>query len=221
MNIAVERIYEHSEVLTCMFGLVFFLLTSVQVLFPVRLKSLLSCFFSNHYFLDFQSVSQDFFSLFNVLLFLIQNIILSVFIFKGLAFLGFEFANDLIVFFKIFSALSLYFLFQFSVGKFFSYLFDYEDTFNKILVLKFSYMKVVSFGILPFLLLANYFPYVSIEFLSYGTALMMSILLTIRVVFIITNNNKWILQSLFYFILYICTLEIAPLLIINKITMVN
>ena len=88
-------------------------------------------------------------------------------------------------------------------------------------MLKFSYMKVVSLGVLPFLLTTHYFPYFQIDFLGYGTLVVLCILLMVRVVFIVSNNNKWILQSLFYFILYICSLEIAPLLIINKLTMVN
>jgi hypothetical protein len=221
MNIAIERVLENNEVITWMFGLVFFLLTCVQLLFSVRLKSLLSSFFSKYYFLDFQTALQDTFSLFNVLLFLIQNLILSIFLFKACVFLEIDFDNDLLFFLKLFTSLTMYFLFQYIVGKVFSYLFDYEDRFNHIHVLKFSYMKVVSFGLLPFLLTTHYFPYFQIEFLSYGTLVVLCILLTIRVVFIISFNNKWILQSLFYFILYICSLEIAPLLIINKLTMVN
>ena len=204
-----------------MFGLLFFLLTCVQLLFPVRLKSLLTSFFSKYYFLDFQTALQDTFSLFNVLLFLIQNLILSIFLFKVCVFLDVAFQNELLFFSTLFTALSLYFLFQYITGKIFSYLFDYEDKFNSIHVLKFSYMKVVSVGVLPFLLLAHYSPYFHSKIMSYVILLVFCILLMIRVVFIFSSNNKWILQSLFYFILYICSLEIAPLLIINKLTMVN
>ena len=114
MNIAVERVFENNEIITWMFGLVFFLLTCVQLLFPVRLKSLLTLFFSKYYFLDFQTALQDTFSLFNVLLFLIQNLILSIFLFKACIFLDVAFQNEMLFFFQLFFGLDCIFCFNMS-----------------------------------------------------------------------------------------------------------
>ncbi|NQV78269.1 MAG: DUF4271 domain-containing protein, partial [Lutibacter sp.] len=50
------------------------------------------------------------------------------------------------------------------------------------------------------------------------TFLVFLLVLILRYVLILLNNKKLIFNNLFYFILYLCALEIAPLIIVLKLT---
>jgi hypothetical protein len=52
-----------------------------------------------------------------------------------------------------------------------------------------------------------------VQFLAYFVI----ILFLIRIVFHLINNKKLILSKLFYFILYFCAFEIAPLFVLFKL----
>jgi len=80
------------------------------------------------------------------------------------------------------------------------------------LVCKLSYLYSISFVLLVFYILflfspLNYF---------YFTVIILG-LFTLRYLFLLTNNKKLVFSDLFYFILYICAFEIAPLLTLFKL----
>ena len=80
------------------------------------------------------------------------------------------------------------------------------------LVCKLSYLYSVSFFLLVFYILflfspLNYF---------YFTVIILG-LFTLRYLFLLTSNKKLVFSELFYFILYICAFEIAPLLTLFKL----
>jgi hypothetical protein len=80
------------------------------------------------------------------------------------------------------------------------------------LVCKLSYLYSISFFLLVFYILflfspLNYF---------YFTVIILG-LFTLRYLFLLTNNKKLVFSELFYFILYICAFEIAPLLTLFKL----
>ena len=80
------------------------------------------------------------------------------------------------------------------------------------LVCKLSYLYSISFVLLVFYILflfspLNYF---------YFTVIILG-LFTLRYLFLLTNNKKLVFSELFYFILYICAFEIAPLLTLFKL----
>ena len=80
------------------------------------------------------------------------------------------------------------------------------------LVCKLSYLYSISFVLLVFYILflfspLNYF---------YFTVIILG-LFTLRYLFLLTSNKKLVFSELFYFILYICAFEIAPLLTLFKL----
>ena len=80
------------------------------------------------------------------------------------------------------------------------------------LVCKLSYLYSISFFLLVFYILflfspLNYF---------YFTVIILG-LFTLRYLFLLTSNKKLVFSELFYFILYICAFEIAPLLTLFKL----
>lgn len=87
-----------------------------------------------------------------------------------------------------------------------------SDFLRYFLLTKSGYLYNVCLWTFPALIIFKY-SYNSINALWIFFAL----LLLIRFVLILVNNKKLILSNLFYFILYLCSFEIAPLLILYKL----
>lgn len=223
MNIGVERVFQNQDMITGIYVLIFGLLTLIKFLYPKRFISLSNCLFSKNYFLDYANELSEAFSMFHVLLFIVQNLIFTVLFYNYFSFQEYEvvFGTGWYGALQIFAALSLYFIFQLTLGKTIAIIFRFEEIYAAIRIYKFSYLKIASFALLPILLLQNYAFQENKESIVLGTAFVFVSVLFLRVILIVTKNNKLIIERLFYFILYLCTLEIAPLLIIYKLTTVN
>lgn len=76
---------------------------------------------------------------------------------------------------------------------------------------KYIYLSGVAIWLFPCLLIDNYY-FKSPNLLYFFIVF----LFLLRFFLVLFNNKKLILNKLFYFILYLCTLEIAPLFIILK-----
>lgn len=223
MNIGIERVFQNQDIIIGVYVLIFGLLTLVKFLYPKRFISLSNCLFSKNYFLDYANELSKSFSIFHVLLFIIQNLIFTLLFYNyfHLQGVGNWFSSDFMGILRVFAGLSLYFIFQLAFGKSVSILFRFEEMYAAIRVYKFSYLKIAAFALLPILLLQNFTFHESKDIMVVWTAFVFVSVLFLRVVLIVVKNNKLIIDRLFYFILYLCTLEIAPLLIIYKLTTVN
>jgi len=82
------------------------------------------------------------------------------------------------------------------------FLFSKIGSFFSIAIYLFIILVIVSYTTLPS------------QFLTNATIFAFSI----RLISLVKNNKKLIFSRLFYFILYICTLEIAPLYLLYKLT---
>lgn len=203
---------------TLIYCLVFLFLAVVRVKYSKMLLGLLSCVFKKSYFIDFSNELQDSFSGFKGLLFLIQNLILSVFFYLlTIRYLDTTVANDYGLYLKIFFTLTLFLIFQYSFSVVISKVFSFTDLFKQIHVLKFSYLKIVTFLMLPFLLIETYSGLNISSEISNITIIVFVVLMLLRSVIVVFRNNKLIIESLFYFIVYLCTLEIIPVLLILKV----
>jgi len=86
-------------------------------------------------------------------------------------------------------------------------------------VSKRSYLYSISIGIF-FLNVIYFYGFERIQAFFPGIILLLSgiiLLFAIRFVLILINNKNLIIKELFYFILYLCAFEIAPLLILFKL----
>lgn len=223
MNIGIERVFQHQDMITGIYVLIFGLITLIKFLYPKRFTALSNCLISKSYFLDYANELSESFSMFHVLLFVVQNLIFTILFYNYFFFeeVSHLFGADWLGALRIFTGLSLYFIFQLVFGKTASIIFRFEELYTAIRVYKFSYLKVAAFALLPVLLLQNYAFQENRDALVMGTAFVFVSVLFLRVILIVVKNNKLIIERLFYFILYLCTLEIAPLLIIYKLTTVN
>jgi hypothetical protein len=203
--------------ITLIFLLIFILLVVVKLIYNERLFLLTTIGISKKYFLNYGKESRLIFNGFNSILFIVQSLIGMLIVYAFLQFYQPELVQESsFLLLKIFLGLSIIFLIRYLIGKGFGILFDVENTHNHISFEKMSYLFSILLLILPFLLLVFYIEKYNFLFFQLLIAVL-TILLTIRYLFLFSNNKKQIASRLFYFILYLCALEIAPIFIIYKI----
>ena len=166
----------------------------------------------------FSKEKNIFFNLYQVLSFIVQLLSISLLLYFLTDIFDVKTAdNDLKLYLKIILGVGLYFLIRFVVGSFLATIFNFETLHKKIFYEKTSFLNNLILWLLPFLVLTSYAKDFGVFFLKF-TFVIFIILAIIRYVILIVNNNKLVFNHLFYFILYICVLEIAPLVIIIKST---
>ncbi|HCE54321.1 MAG: DUF4271 domain-containing protein [Lutibacter sp.] len=216
---AKEIIHQNHHWVSLVFLAILVFLTLAKVLYKDRLLHTASLFFANKYlFIYFNKEKNDILNLFQFLMFMVQLLALA---------LIFYFANNLWQFSAKLNALNgylllvagvgLYFCFRYLIELFLAEIFNIKNKFNRIIYDKVSYFNNLILWILPFLILsvyANIYKELSFKI----TFFVLIILLILRYILVLANNKKLIVNNLFYFILYICALEIAPLAIILKLT---
>lgn len=188
------------------------LVTVLRVVYPKRFDDFIKLPISNNYFLTkgkFEELKHPF----SVLFFLIQVLTLSLFIF--LFFLE-KREVSATIFIKITLASFIFILIKTCIEKLIGSIFDIETIINNYIFTKLSYRNFISL----FLIVLNFIFYFSVE----PTMLLLFIfsgfivLLNLFILFInYKNYRSLIFSNFFYFLLYICALEISPYLILYKV----
>lgn len=203
--------------ITLIFLLIFLLLVLVKLIYKERLYQLVSIGFSKKYFLNYGKDNRLTFNSFNGILFIVQSLIILLIAYAFLLFYSPQLIQESnFLFLKIVVGSAIIFLLRYVIGKSLGLLFDIKNSHNHIAFVKMSYLFSVFLLTLPFLLLVFYSEKYNLLFFHLLIAIL-TILLIIRYLFIFINNKKFIATELFYFILYLCALEIAPILILFKI----
>ncbi len=188
------------------------LVTVLRVVYPKRFDDFIKLPISNNYFLTkgkFEELKHPF----SVLFFLIQVLTLSLFIFL---FLLEKRELSATIFIKITLASFTFILIKTCIEKLIGSIFDIETIINNYIFTKLSYRNFISL----FLIVLNFIFYFSVE----PTMLLLFIfsgfivLLNLFILFInYKNYRSLIFSNFFYFLLYICALEISPYLILYKV----
>ena len=188
------------------------LVTVLRVVYPKRFDDFIKLPISNNYFLTkgkFEELKHPF----SVLFFFIQVLTLSLFIFLFFLEKG-EFSA--MIFIKITLASFTFILIKTCIEKLIGSIFEIETIINKYIFTKLSYRNFISL----FLIVLNFIFYFSIEptmlllFISSGSI----VVLNLFILFInYKNYRSLIFSNFFYFLLYICALEISPYLILYKV----
>lgn len=154
---------------------------------------------------------------FNVLMLIIHLLSISVFIFV----LYREFVNPQIketgiLFLRIFTGYSFLILLKFTVEKIIGNVFDLDEVIDNYLFQKHTYRNFITIGVLAFSILLVYIPFFPLwtYYLIFGLLLVATFISFSR---IISKNMVLVTQHLFYFILYLCALEIAPYILLYKL----
>jgi len=216
---AKEIIYQNKDWVTLIFFTILLILTFLKILFKERLSQILTLFLSKKYLLIyFNKDRSTILSVFQISLFVIQTLILSLIIYFSFAYFGSLLSeSNFTQFLSILLGVSLYFGVRYLIGLFLAFLFNLKLEHSKIIYDKVNYFNNLILWIIPFLIISIYAQNFHIIFFKI-TCIIFLILLAIRYILVLSNNKKLIFNNLFYFILYLCALEIAPLLIIIKLT---
>ncbi|RKE98509.1 DUF4271 domain-containing protein [Ichthyenterobacterium magnum] len=194
-------------------GLVF--ITLSKFLYAYRFKDFLAVI-GNSKYLKIYTRDQKFVDGFDMLMFF--NLIISVSLFSYIAYSSFipssEF--DLQDFFKLLFGIGVLFLIKVLFERLIGSLFEIDGLIDSYLFQKTTYKNYSGFILLPInaLLIYSITPSKPIIYAIIGLIVLINL---IGFITSFKNHQKLLFNNLFYFILYLCALEIGPYLILYKL----
>ena len=202
------RIIENKDWATALFVLSLILIALTKSVFENRFNDFTKLIYSDKYIKMYRD-SSHLMSGFTIALFVVQIISFSFFLQLFLSYYGRASKSDWMLFIQLFTFITYFILAKFLIEKIIATAFKIEEFMEQFKLKKVTYRTYIGLIILPIDLILYYFDTFSKNiFLPIFTiALIMNIftyLLTIK------NYQSLIMGKLFYFILYLCTLEIAP-----------
>ena len=183
----------------------------LKIIYPKRFDDFIKLPVSNNYFLA-KGKSEELRHPFSLLLFLIQLISISLFAYlffleKGKA--------TVLLFFKILSAVFIFIIVKTSIEKMIGAVFSIKKVIDQYIYEKLTYRNFISL----LLIIANLIFYFSVKPDLNTLLIFTGILFLINILFLFysyKNYRSLIFSNFFYFLLYICALEISPYLILYK-----
>ena len=202
------RILEHRDWATYLFIFSFVLIAITKTAFETRFSEFLRILVTDKYIKVYKDTSH-LMSGFTILLFIVQIISFSFFIQLVLNFFGYVSKTDWIIFIRIFTFFGIFVLSKFLIEKIVATIFNIEEFAEQFNLQKVSYRTFIGLILLP----------INIYLFYNNTPANILIYITIAVILIINLFSylvslkiyqNLLIGKLFYFILYLCALEIAP-----------
>jgi len=183
----------------------------LKVIYPKRFEDFIRLPVSNNYFLA-KGKSEELRHPFSILLFLIQLISISLFAYlffleKGRA--------TVLLFFQILPAVFIFIIVKTSIEKMIGAIFSIKNVIDQYIYEKLTYRNFISL----LLIIANLIFYFSVKPDLNTLLIFTGILILINILILFysyKNYRSLIFSNFFYFLLYICALEISPYLILYK-----
>jgi len=181
-----------------------------------RFNDFVELVFTNKYFSLYDKGSKIF-STFNLLLLANQIIAVSVFLFLFLAQFNNEISlNNHLVFIRIIGFFTLFIALKFYLEKIIANLFSMDKNIDRYLYQKLSYRNLISLMLLVINLIFLYA--LKPNTLLFGIIIFVVLFSNIlALIYSYKTHEKLIRANIFYFILYLCALEISPYYILYKI----
>ena len=206
-----NRIIESLDWVTLIMVGCILIIAILKVIYPKRFNDFIRLPVSNNYFLA-KGKSEELRHPFSILLFIIQLISISLFV--NLFFLEKGKANVLL-FLQILFVVFVFIIVKTSIEKMIGAIFSIEKLIDHYIYEKLSYRNFLSL----LLIIANLIFYFSIK-PDLNILLILTGILFLGNMLILSysykNYRSLIFSNLFYFLLYICALEISPYLILYK-----
>ena len=190
-------------------------ITISKQLFPARFNDFITVI-GNSKYLKIYSRDQKFIDGFDSLIFFNLVISLSIFGFLSYSTLISPLEFEILTFSKILFGVGALVLIKVLFERLIGSLFDIDKLIDQYLFQKTSYLNFSGFILVPInvLLLYAISPSNWILYVSIGLVVLVNF---IGLITTFKNHQKLILNNLFYFILYLCALEIGPYLILYKL----
>jgi hypothetical protein len=197
---------------TILFTFSFVMLTLAKITHEARFSNFVTLFISDKYLNIYGKDSRLTITWFNFFLFTVQVIVFGILLKITLEVLKISFNPPLPV---LITLLALFILFKFYLEKFIANILELEVFSEQYNFHKLTYRNYIAIALLPLTAITVYAPFYNKVFFYITLSLFIFFNLT-SFVLTIKNHQKLILPRVFYFILYLCTLEIAPYLFIYK-----
>lgn len=207
-NLLHPRIIENKDWATVLFILAFILIAFSKSVFESRFGDFMNLFFSDKYIKIYKE-SGHLVGGFTITIFIVQLLSFSFFIQLLLNNFGYVSKTDWVVFIQIFTFLAFFILSKYLIEKIIAAAFNIDEFSDQFNFQKVTYRSYISLLILPIDVI-----------LFYNDNSPKFIFLTIIGIIIAVNAFTYLLTlknyqnllfgKMFYFILYLCALEIAP-----------
>jgi len=204
----IPRITESNDWVTALFIIALILVAVTKTAFENRFSDFVNLIVNNKYVKIYKD-SSNLMSWFTILMFVVQLISLSFFVQLVLSYFGYTTKTNWITYIQILTFLSFFVLSKFLVEKIIATSFNIESFIEQFNLFKVSYRTYIGLWLLPVNIILFYTNFMN----SYIIIGIIAILLTVNAVTYLVslkNYQNLLLSKLFYFILYICALEIAP-----------
>lgn len=198
------------------------ILVVLNFLYETQFSKLISLTLVNQYFVDYANKTSSLFNPFNLLLFLFQISAYALLLLKTNELLTLNIEKNLFFsFLKTALLLIIIYIIRYSVGRIIAVIVQMEKEQNLLTFIKMSHLSKISIFVFPAIIILYYLPSNS-NLLSKIIIILTIVILLFKYLQILSQNQKLIFSNLFYFILYLCALEITPLiyffkLFINKV----
>ena len=213
---ALERHVVNQDWITVLFVVVLGLLVLAKHSFSQRFHHFMMLFATDKY-LIIQGKNPNIFHPFNLLFFAVNMISVGIFAFIGYReFSGENIERPAVIFIRIVTAYAAFVLFKFALEKILANILSLDKQVNYYLFYKLSYRNFIA---ILLLLPTMFFVYwTSPGTGAFRTVLILILLLNfISLLAVYRKNQQLILNHWFYFILYLCALEIGPYFILYKL----
>lgn len=174
----------------------------------------------NSKYLKIYAREQKFIDQFDSLLFVNLIISLSIFSFVGYNTFVDSLPFDLTTFIKLFVGIGAIILIKILLERLIGSLFDIDELIDSYIFQKTNYKNYIGLFLLPINIILIY----AIQPTATIMYVVIAFIILINLIGFITSfktHQKTILNNLFYFILYLCALEIAPYIILYKLFITN
>lgn len=188
---------------------------SIVLLKTIDAKKLKESFFA---ILNFTLIEEEdiegtsFFDIFQIIIFIFSTTTISLLLYNIKLYFLPESSTDITSFHTFFVVLLIYFLIKRIFEYILSLLFLIKNRLQFFIKSKNNYLFSISFLLYIGLILCEYANLNKVYLICFAVFLFI-----VRFVFTLVRNKKLIFSKLFYFILYICALEIAPLFVLFKL----
>ena len=202
------RVIDAKDWATYLFIFSFALIAITRTAFETRFNDFLKILVSDKYIKVYKDPSH-LMSGFTILLFIVQTISFAFFIQLALSHFGYVSKTDWLLFIRIFTFLGVFVLSKFLIEKIIATVFNIEEFAEQLNLQKVSYRTFISLLILPLNIYMFYSNNTSNMLLFCIIGIILIINLYSYLVSLKIYQNL-LIGKLFYFILYLCALEIAP-----------
>jgi hypothetical protein len=213
---AIERHVVSQDWITLLLVFVLALLATAKYAFTQRFAHFIVLFATDKYLL-LKGKNANLFHPFNILLFIINVVTVGLFIFVFYQAVA-DPAPDRpkVLYLRIATAYAAFVLLKFSFEKIFANIVSVDKKMNYYLFYKLSYRNFMALILLPVCLAFIYVwePNLTALYIVVGLILLIN---TITLLSFFQKNQQYILRYWFYFILYLCALEIGPYFILYKL----